>query len=221
MTMQEEKYTLNVEVDKDNVKITNKEKIHNGEYKATQCVFNFSEDFDNLTKEAIFEAEDVIKEMPIINNKCDIPAEILSSNYYNCNLRVYGYDVEEVEGQMTVRLRYSPTYDEFPLWRGSYIPNAEQGEEITPTQFEQYLAALNEGLSKVKDGVGLEFNWEDTSLGVKREDEEEYQYTDLKGDKGDPGDTPDLSNYYTKSEIDNMIGDVESTLTTLDIGSGV
>ena len=42
--MQEEKYILNVEVDKDNVKIKNKEKIHEREYKATKCVFTFTED---------------------------------------------------------------------------------------------------------------------------------------------------------------------------------
>lgn len=32
-----------------------------------------------------------------------------------------------------------------------------------------------------EDGIGLDFRWEGTSLGVKREDEEEYQFVDLKG----------------------------------------
>ena len=31
----------------------------------------------------------------------------------------------------------------------------------------------------------------------------------------------DLSNYYTKDEIDDMVGDVENILTTLDVGGGV
>lgn len=31
----------------------------------------------------------------------------------------------------------------------------------------------------------------------------------------------DLSNYYTKEEIDDMVGDVENILTTLDVGGGV
>jgi Siphovirus ReqiPepy6 Gp37-like protein/Collagen triple helix repeat (20 copies) len=39
-----------------------------------------------------------------------------------------------------------------------------------------------------KDGVGLEYNWQGTSLGVKREDEPNYQYRDLQGPKGDKGD---------------------------------
>lgn len=38
------------------------------------------------------------------------------------------------------------------------------------------------------NGVGLNYNWNGTSLGVKREDEQNYQYTNLKGDKGDKGD---------------------------------
>jgi len=38
-----------------------------------------------------------------------------------------------------------------------------------------------------EDGVGLDYNWSGTSLGVKRENETEYQYTNLKGDKGDAG----------------------------------
>ena len=39
----------------------------------------------------------------------------------------------------------------------------------------------------LEDGMGLNYNWEGTSLGVKREDEETYQYVNLKGDKGDAG----------------------------------
>lgn len=34
----------------------------------------------------------------------------------------------------------------------------------------------------VHDGYGLDYNWSGTSLGVKREDESQYEYTDLKGD---------------------------------------
>lgn len=34
------------------------------------------------------------------------------------------------------------------------------------------------------DGVGLDYDWNNTSLGIKREDESEYQYVNLKGDTG-------------------------------------
>lgn len=38
------------------------------------------------------------------------------------------------------------------------------------------------------DGKSLEFNWQGTSLGIRKEGESTYSYTDLKGNKGDKGD---------------------------------
>ena len=38
-----------------------------------------------------------------------------------------------------------------------------------------------------QDGVGLDYNWINTSLGVKREDETNYQYVNLQGPPGAPG----------------------------------
>lgn len=37
------------------------------------------------------------------------------------------------------------------------------------------------------EGVGIEYQWNGTQLGIKREDEVNYQYQDLKGEKGDQG----------------------------------
>lgn len=42
--------------------------------------------------------------------------------------------------------------------------------------------------AKGETGKSLEYLWNGTSLGVKREDEEEYKFTDLKGEKGDTGE---------------------------------
>ncbi|WP_291568525.1 BppU family phage baseplate upper protein [Clostridium sp. UBA2485] len=39
-----------------------------------------------------------------------------------------------------------------------------------------------------KAGVGLEFKWDRTKLGVKREDEQEYIYVDLQGAQGEKGE---------------------------------
>jgi len=41
--------------------------------------------------------------------------------------------------------------------------------------------------TQVLDGVGLNYNWSGTSLGIKREDEQNYDYVNLKGDKGEAG----------------------------------
>ena len=45
-----------------------------------------------------------------------------------------------------------------------------------------------DGTSKtvtLEDGMGLNYDWQGTSLGVKREDEQQYEYVNLKGEKGD------------------------------------
>ena len=38
---------------------------------------------------------------------------------------------------------------------------------------------------QITDGYSLDYDWEGTSLGIKKEDDEEYEYVDLKGEKGD------------------------------------
>ena len=40
----------------------------------------------------------------------------------------------------------------------------------------------------VDDGVSLEYLWQGTSLGIKREDEKNYVFVNLKGEKGDKGE---------------------------------
>ena len=37
------------------------------------------------------------------------------------------------------------------------------------------------------NGVGLDFDWDGTKLGVRREDEHSYSYTDLQGPPGADG----------------------------------
>src|SRR5690606_12468349 len=40
-------------------------------------------------------------------------------------------------------------------------------------------------------GVGLEYDWDGTKLGIKREDEPSYTYVDLQGPQGPKGDKGD------------------------------
>jgi len=275
-------YMLEINVTKDNVKITNKEKVHNGEYKATKCVFAFSEDFDGLTKKAIFEAQDILIEMLILDNECDIPIEVLSSEYYQCNLRVYGYETEEVSGEQELKLRYSPTYDTFPIYKGSYIENAQNTEPITPTDKEQIEQAITDLENNKQDllvsGENLKTINNESLLGSGNLEvitdlsdyytkEEVYNKTevgdlisglqseitsenklnsdlvddtnqtnkfvtaaekttwnnksDFSGNYNDLSNKPDLTVYATKTYVDNIVGDIETILTTLDVGSGI
>lgn len=134
-----------VKVTKDTVKIVDEDYILNkGEYNVNRCYFEFSEEYtDDLVKKAIFEHGDVKVEMVIANNECNIPYEVLNFNTFE--LRVYAFQVDGDE----LILRYSPTYTNAYLRAGSYDADASQGEEITPSQYEQYEQALNDGLVEV------------------------------------------------------------------------
>jgi len=58
--------------------------------------------------------------------------------------------------------------------------------EITKKDGTTKEVEVNDGVNG-ENGIGLEYNWSGTNLGIKREDEQNYQYVNLKGDKGDAG----------------------------------
>ena len=195
------------------LKIDKKDKVNQNEYKITKCEFEFDEAITNdLVKIALFTNSAGTYKQYIINNECDIPAEILEKQE-TTTLGVYAYKEENGE----LELRYSPEEIKFYVSNGSYKENAENTEPITPTDKEQMEQAIQDMETKVDnldieaekvdktttititkkdgtqeeveilDGLSLEYNWLDTSLGIKREDEQNYQYVDLKGEKGDAG----------------------------------
>ena len=49
------------------------------------------------------------------------------------------------------------------------------------------IVQITESGPKGNDGYSIEYQWNGTALGIKREDEVGYNYTDLKGEKGDTG----------------------------------
>lgn len=271
---------MNIEVTRDNVTILEQsERPHENEYKITTCYFTFDE-FTGLfqVKRAIFTilSTGEMYETDIINNQCDIPSEVLQHAYETVKLGVYGYNIGENDELLN---RFSPSYAEFVVPTGSYEEGAQSPEEITPSQYDLYSQALQEGLQEVddkldevvetvdgkleevddkleevdttvnnkiaevdnkldevddkleivdgklqdvdiaitqtnnlnidvnkvdriatvtltrkngttktvdiRDGYDLDYNWQGTELGIKREDEQNYEYVDLKGEKGD------------------------------------
>ena len=50
-----------------------------------------------------------------------------------------------------------------------------------------HIGSFRETTSSGGDAVGLEYTWDGTKLGVKREDETTYSYVDLQGIQGDEG----------------------------------
>lgn len=234
---------MNIEVTKDEVIIDkNSDKPHENEYNITQCYFTFDDFIESFqVKRAIFTIVSTgeMYETDIINHTCETPIEVLKHEYETIKLGVYGYNIGEKDELVN---RFSPSYDTFVVPTGSYQEGALSPEPITPSQYDLYSQALQEGLQEVddkvdevidivdgkiveideavknterldvdankigkitsititkqdgttktvtlEDGMGLDYNWLGTSLGIKREDEQKYVYVDLKGEKGDAG----------------------------------
>lgn len=138
---------IEIKVTKTNISLTNGYVLNQGEYQVDKCSFAFSDDYEGLVKKAIFVNGDTSIDMVIIDDECDIPYEILQ-NSTEFVLKVYGYQVENEE----LKVRYSPTALKIFLREGSYQGS---NEVITPTQFEQYEQALNDGLTEVDEKLDL------------------------------------------------------------------
>lgn len=141
---------MKVNVTKDRVSIVESDDIHAGEYNVNNLQFSFSDEYsDNLVKNAIFTNDNGNSyQVSIINNKCQLPAEILTEKG-SILFGVYAY---QINGEK-LELRYSPFPTSFVIISGSYDSTAEEGQEITPSQFEQYMQALNDGLNKVEESL--------------------------------------------------------------------
>lgn len=205
---------MNIQVNAHTITITQDENINAGEYNVTQCTFEFSDEYEGLTKQAVFttcgDSEGTYK-TPILNNQCIIPGEVLEARG-SVLLGVYGY--ETVDDELV--LRYSPSPQYFVVSTGSYREGNDP-DLPKPSEWEQVVELINQAITEtnnlnitvekegsvttitltkkdgttqtvqVEDGKNLEFKWEGTSLGVRQEGQSEYQYVDLQGPKGDPG----------------------------------
>ena len=139
------------------LQIDKKDKVNQNEYKITKCEFEFDEAITNdLVKIALFTNSAGTYKEYIINNECDIPAEILEKQE-TTTLGVYAYKVEQVEenGETSdiLKLRYSPEEIKFFISNGSYKANASNTEPITPTDKEQMEQALQNGLNDINDKI--------------------------------------------------------------------
>ena len=202
---------MNIQVTPHLITITQDDNINAGEYNITQCEFEFTDEYEDLTKQAVFSTCESTYKVPVLNNQCTIPSEVLE-NPGQVLLGVYGYEAEDDE----LVLRYSPNPEYFVVSNGSY-KEGNDPDLPKPSEWEQVLAIINQAITEtnnlnisvdkengvttvtltkkdgtqktvqIEDGKSLEFNWEGTSLGVRVEGQSEYQYVDLKGAKGDPG----------------------------------
>lgn len=177
---------MNINVTKDNVVIDRESfNTHKGEYNVTECLFTFSEEYDDLTTMAIFtkQSSGEMYQVEIVGNRCDIPNEIFENEYEKIILGVYGYDITE-SGYL--KLRQSPSPDQFIINRGSFRIGATTPEILTPTQYEIYANALRKALQDVNDAIQRADDFIEEAKKRMDEEigecEEQAQYAKEQGD---------------------------------------
>jgi hypothetical protein len=120
----------------------------------------------------------------------NIEANVLDVNY------IPGYEVAEQQRRANEVVRQSNETDRIAL-------------------YEDMENKLETGYFDGEDGVGLNYNWSGTQLGVKREDESTYEYTDLKGAKGDDGVSPTASVTQGTGSATITVTDATGTTTAV------
>lgn len=137
---------MNIQVTPHTIAITINNNINAGEYNITPCEFTFTEEYENLTKEAIFISCDgsVIK-VSILNNQCTIPFEVLQREG-NVLLGVYAYETDNDE----LVLRYSPTPQYFNVKKGSFQVGNDP-DLPSPTEWERVLEQINQAIEETNN----------------------------------------------------------------------
>lgn len=198
--------------------------INAGEYNITQVNFEFSKEYtSDLVKKAIFIGDDnKAYEMVINNDECMIPSEILIKKQL-VTLGVYAYKITDSE----LTLRYSPSPIIFQIRDGSYKTDSIPSEEITPSQYEQYMQALQDGLNELQEALDSLGNIDDLQdrlipdggnsgqvLSKKSNTDYDVEWINVSGGDGSTTDYSQLTNKPSINDVE-LVGN--KTLDDLGI----
>ena len=200
--------------------------VNSGEYNIQNIEFEFSNEYEGLTKMAVFSNEDEAFTTMITNESCIIPSEILQTDG-TIGLGVYGYSVN---GDNLIK-RYSPKPVFFNVELGSYQLAQESIEPSSDiitqilVQLESQgedIIALQNNLSNLVDNViptlatkseiptktsqltnDSEFITKDVDNLTNYTKTSDLSSVALSGAYSDLRGTPDLSVYATNTALGN------------------
>ncbi len=128
--------TFNFEISNNSLTLTSKPAVFSGSENYYLCKFDFlTSDWDNLSKLAVFTSSETAVSVPVTNNECFIPAEILSSEGSVC-IGVFG-----TNGQEDDYLRISTGLVYLSVGEGAYR-DAVLPAVPTPDLWEKYYAEI-------------------------------------------------------------------------------
>lgn len=193
-----------------------KSPVNEKEINITKVEFEFDEEItDDYVKEAYFTLNGSTYKQIIQNNECSIPYEVLNKQG-QVEIGVVAYLVENEEeikrynpSPVYISTLIGSLKEDFENSEPITPSDKEQMEQViqemetkvdnldidatkedkktTITITKKDGTTKNVEVDDGADGVSLEYNWSGTNLGIKREDEENYQYVNLKGERGEPG----------------------------------
>ena len=200
--------------------------VNSGEYNVQNIEFEFSSEYEGLTKMAVFSNEDESFTAMIINDSCIIPSEILQTDG-TIGVGVYGYSVN---GDNLIK-RYSPKPVFFNVELGSY-QLAQESVDPSSDIITQILAqlesqgediiVLHNNLDNLEDNViptlatkseiptktsqlinDSEFITKDVDDLTNYTKTSDLSSVALSGAYSDLSGTPDLSVYATNTALGN------------------
>lgn len=118
-----------------------------GTYKHDICQFEFSDDWKDYDKYAVFVTENESYKCAILENKCEIPEEI-SSHEQVFGVGVYGQQIQDDK----IFVRESTEVNYLTYSEGAYKEGLKESEAVSDiTIYEKYIAEMNKILSDLKD----------------------------------------------------------------------
>lgn len=204
---------LNVTVT-DKVTIENKDDINSGSVNTVKCVFSLPESFNGLMSMATFKKDGNIYNKTIVDNECYVPHEVLEDKGY-VYFGVYAY--EQAEDGLV--LRESPFLTGFTVEQGSYMGEGQESLIIEPSDFEMYMASMERVKEETKAEIQLII---DNFLDYKNT----IESITVNGEKQKIVNRnvditiPDVSNFVTKEYVDDIVGSINSELSTLTTVGG-
>lgn len=216
---------MQIKVNPHTIELTKDNIVNEGEYNINTCFFEFSEEYNGLSKKAVFTNGENTYSQIINNNECIIPYEVLE-NEGAIIIGVYGY---ETSGETLIK-RYSPTPVQFYVDKGSYTI-AEESEQPSPSVIEQLEEQIETNANNIStlqttkadkseiptktselindSNFAYESDIPDVSDFITKDVDDLTNYTKtsdladvaLSGDYEDLSNTPDLSVYATNQAL--------------------
>ena len=183
--------------------------INENECNITRCYFSFSQEYtEDLVKVALFSNKKGAYKQVIINNECDIPCEVLKEPG-DCLLGVYSFKDENEK-----LIRYSPKPFKFSIDEGSYREDTINSSPITPSEYEQYMQAMNDALKDIPELIKKEienYDFDNINLDdyVKKVEGKGLSSNDFTDD--DKTKLDNLKN-YDDTDIKNELKDLDNKI---------